>query len=243
MKKQILFLFALILFSTPFTTSALYAASPDSNVCAEDYKVLNFKTQIQMGEFSKGQCFISIDPFNSLNLVYRSYLMVTDASLMIFNSFGDGPNATSTGAREILFFPRKLSLNYRLDPKSVNIEMSGQNFVIDIETSRFLQIDGVVFKEAQDVRKDNEGGISIASSERLYLDLGFKLGSAPRSEQGRKVYFHDAHQITCEVLNSEVYDYKTDPQSPIFKFTTDQELAQYLRFRCPQLDLTISNLK
>ncbi len=241
MEKQINVLFAFLLFSTSFVASSVLVASPNSNACAEDYKVLNFTTQMQMGEFNNGDCFISIGPFNNLDLIYRSYLMVSDASLMIFNSFGGGATSTSTGAREILFFPRKQSLNYMLESKSVNIEMSGQNFVVDIETARFLKIDGVVFKEAAEVREDNDGGLSIVSSERLYLDLGFKLGSDPRSEKARKVYFHDAHESTCEILNSEVYDYKTDPQSPTFKFATDQELAQYLRFRCPQLDLNISS--
>ncbi len=208
-----------------------------SNVCKEDYKVIGNTTQIQMGNFDADSCFISIDPFNNLDMIYRSYILVTDSTLMIFNSYGNGPLSTSTGARELLFFPRRQSLNYQIDGQNLNIEMNGMNLVMNTANTQFLKMDGVEFEEAPKVSRDNQGGIKILSTNRLYLDLGFKLGSAPRAEQNRKVQFHDAHDWTCELTNNEIFDYSKDAQNPIFKFASDSDLSQFLKVRCPQLTI------
>ncbi|WP_374030184.1 hypothetical protein [Bdellovibrio bacteriovorus] len=55
---------------------------------------------------SNGDCYLSLHNFKQGGLVYRDYLFTKD-SLMVFNSFGDGPISQSTGAREYYFFPRK----------------------------------------------------------------------------------------------------------------------------------------
>ena len=245
-KKSYVRLFLVVAFlsivSTANSVVNSTASLTESNVCKEDYKVLNYTTQIQMGTFGGGECFISIDPFNSLNLIYRSYIMVTDSSLMIFNSYGDGPPSTTSGARLLYFFPRNQSLNYQVNSKFVNIEMSGQSFDLDILTAKFAKIEGLEFQEDPQIRKDNNGGLKILSSKRLYLDTGFKVGGDPRSDQKRMVYFHDTHDFACELINSEVFDYKVDVDNPIFKFSSDKELASFLKLRCPQLDLASSQL-
>lgn len=223
-----------------FTSTASFSFAETSNVCAEDYKVLANDTQIQMGTLQPNVCFLAIDPFNNLDLVFRSYIMVNDSSIMIFNSFGDGPPATMTGAREIFFFPRQQTLNYSINATNLNVEMSGMNFSMDIASTKFVKIDGVKFQEATSIAKNNDGGLAILSSERLYLDLGFTMGTAPRSVRNGKAVFHDGHAAICEVLNSEIFDY-SDIDDPNLKFSSDKDLATYLMLRCANLD--VSSLK
>ncbi len=234
MKQKIKNLIASIL----LTLTASYSVAATSNVCADDYKVLTNQTQIQMGTLTANLCYLSIDPFNNLDLVFRSYIMATDSSIMIFNSYGDGPPETTTGARELFFFPRMQTLNYSTDATNLNVEMSGMNFTMDIASTKFTKIDGVEFQEAATIAKTNNGGFAITSSQRLYLDLGFRMGAAPRSNSAAKSVFHDAHGSVCEVANTDVFDYKTDVDNPTFKFTNDKDLAVYLKVRCANLDIS-----
>lgn len=233
----------ILIASILFLSIRSYSAPQGSNVCADDYKVLANTTQIQMGRLNANLCYLSIDPFNNTNLIFRSYILTTDSTLMIFNSYGDGPTATKTGAREIMFFPRTQTLNFTIDTQNLNVEMSGINFAMNIASTKFLKIDGLSFEETTTIDPRNNGGISILSSERLYLDSGFKLGSDPRADQTRTATFHDSHQMSCDVLNSEVFNYKTDPENPVFMFASDQDLSNFLKIRCPNLDIALSPLK
>jgi len=164
---------------------------------------------------------------------------MSDSSLMVFNSFGAGPESTTTGAREFMFFPRKQSLSYTtVDGGLLRIELSDIHFVMDSKNSRFTTIEGIEFSLAQSIDPSNKGGLEILSSQKLFLDLGFKLGNAPRVQQDRKVYFQDKYAATCELLNSDIFDYTADKYNPKFKFPSDQELGQFLKLRCANLDIS-----
>ncbi len=202
--------------------------------CLDSFKLMN-KTQIQTGGYNSQTCFLSIVPFEVVNLTYRDYTFASDSSLMIFNSYGDGPDSTMTGAREFLFFPRKQILNFVEKAKSLEVQLDGLQFSFDTTTNKFLAISGIEFQESAKVEKTNQGGFEILSSQSLYLDLGFRIGGSPRAQASRKVQFHDRQNFTCEVLNSEIFDYSKDVYNPTFKYQSDEELLTFLKIRCAHL--------
>jgi hypothetical protein len=208
--------------------------SKSGAACLDSYKVIN-KSQLQTGSLNSTLCFLSVGPFDEINLIYRDYIFTSDSSLMIFNSYGDGPDSTSTGAREFMFFPRKQILNFVEKTKALEIQLNDLHFSFDTETNKFFAIDGIEFQEAKKVEKTNHGGFEILSSQTLYLDLGFRMGGSPRVQANRKVQFHDRQNFTCEVLNSDIFDYTKDVYNPSFKFESDEALASFLKIRCAHL--------
>src|SRR5687768_2155584 len=66
----------------------------------------NDNLQFSRERSSDGECWVSLHPRNGyVDLKYRDYLLSSSGLLLVFNSYGHGPESETTGAREFYFFP------------------------------------------------------------------------------------------------------------------------------------------
>jgi hypothetical protein len=103
-------------------------------------------TQISRDYWTDSEtCFSSVHPRDAYtNLIYRDYLITSEGLLMVFNSYGPGDNAKTTGAREFYFFPRKdKKVEFQHDPgrQEIMVKVTDRlSFVFDTKTA---QIKGI----------------------------------------------------------------------------------------------------
>lgn len=226
--KAIVFLLASLILSSAF------AVAPAN--C--NYKNEYFDgTQVQTNGGSR-DCYVSISSRNAyVDLIYRSFLFSSDGLLMVFNSFGDGPESQTTAARDFNFFPRgQFDLAYQYDAatKKLFVRMpNGKVATFDTQKAVLESISGSVIQQDYMIVPENRGGIEIISNDSLFMDGGFKMGQSPSQNPKGKVVFKDAQQNSCELVNADVYRYTSDDDS-VFKFN-DVQLKAFLSKRCPQL--------
>lgn len=199
-------------------------------------------TQVQMlWSRSSGNCWVTVSPLETSDMIYRSFLFGSDGMLMVFNSFGDGPEWRDTGAREFYLFPRRMMPDFRFasDGNLIVTTASGAAAEFDRQKTRFLSLTDAVVNEATNVDRDNSGGIEIPEHDGILLDLGFAFGHSPMGKSDSTSRFTDRAGKTCAVLNREIFDYPGNSEDEIaLKHPTDAELARFLAKRCPELDLT-----
>jgi hypothetical protein len=215
-------------------SSAAFAARPAPEACT-DFHVRHGAFHFQRLSSSDGSCFLTADPFDVGDFFYRSYLLSNDGLFMVFNSYGQGENSTSSGARVYYFFPRKsLPELMETDGKSfLQFATPGIEMILSQSETKILGFYGAEFKEDPKVNSDNKGGLEITKAKTLYMDAGFALGHDVTTERNSKSTFHDTRGESCEVLNKEVFSYTADGDTN-FKFT-DSELKEFLKTRCPRL--------
>ncbi len=217
-----------------FLTSSFVFATPN---CQNKYEVFD---QLAVQTILSGtDCFVSLDPRNTNNLIYRSFLFDDSGLFMIFNSLGNGPESESTGAREFYFFPRQVNeVSYQYDAPSQRLSVktpSGKIFVFNTEKAILVSASNSTLAIDYDVNGKNKGGIEFLKNDGLYLDLGFTLAQSPSQNPNRKVTFKDSQQNSCVVKNSDVFRYTVD-QDAIFQYN-DIQLKKFLKNACPMLKL------
>lgn len=196
-------------------------------------------TQIQqMWSEGSQSCFFSVYPLNAYyDLIYRDHLFTSNGMFMVFNSYGQGPESETTGAREFYFLPRPRSqflYNWKLDTKELEIvHVSGDKFVFDSRKARLKSISRAQVTVADEVNSQNQGGVEISQYQGLLLDGGFKVGSAPTSVSSNISVLKDSSGTSCAVKNYEVFKYTSDGDV-VFKYS-DDILPTFLQKRCPEI--------
>ncbi len=217
-----------------YLTKRIDTRSPKIDCPNENFLI--GKTRFRSAHLSADKCYFSVSINRFTDLVYRQYLFTTNGLLMVFNSFGSGPESTDTGAREYYFFPRDHDIQLKVDPTMGLLQLrliNGDMATFDIEAASLDRLDlGQVFVDPEIVQS-NQGGVEIKRYSGLLLDSGFKLGSSPSSKPNRESKFTDAGGRTCVVKNSEIFKYPGGETA--FKFS-DQELKEFLAGRCPQIN-------
>lgn len=204
--------------------------------------ILTHSENIQVSRYwvpEEQLCQVSIHPMNVTDLIYRDYLMNSQGLLLVFNSYGVGPDSTTTGAREFYFFPRKdpyLKIEF-LNNKDVAVTMSNQQTLIfDAQTAQLKQISGSSIKVDAKVSKLNRGGVEIQANSNLFLDFGFKMGSQASSNLKGQAVFKNFRKELCNIKNKELIKYHNS--EPVF-YLTDSEIMKKLVELCPQFDSTL----
>jgi hypothetical protein len=184
---------------------------------------------------SSGSCMISVLPRNIPDMRYRNLLWDQNGLLMVFNSFGQGPDSQTTGARDYYLFPRLMMPSYRQQrPGTLDVRTaSGDVFTFDSNTAELTSFTGGSVQVAPTIDPSNQGGFEIPSYHGLLLDCGFALGNQPEANLNGVSEFRDAFGARCEVKNSEVFALNGNDVE--LKFT-DSQLHDYLQTRCPLLN-------
>lgn len=224
-------LFPLSLFLFPVFLATFEAQA--LGLCEEDYQIHGAYV-FQKQQENNGSCFLSVDPANPKNLVYRSFLFTDKGLFMVFNSYGDLEG--SDGARVFRFFPQGQNPDFIAgENQQTHIRLStpGMELILSQKEEKVIGMKGAKIEIVPEVSKENQGGIEILNSEALYLDSGFRLGNDPTLEANRKSTFVDSRNQRCQVRNREVFQYLPDGDVK-FKFS-DSALKKFLQSRCPDL--------
>lgn len=212
-------------------TSQAFAAGAS---CADKYEV--FDNTVVQSIAGNRNCFVTVHPRNIDDMTYRDFLFDDVGIFMVFNSFGEGPESETAGAREFYFFPRKNPLSYKYDAATKRVAItapSGKVFTFNTEKSVLLSISNTTITQDFKIDKNNKGGIEITQNDGIYLDLGFAMGQSPSQNPKRSVVFKDAKNSSCSIRNSDIFNYTIDKDT-IFKFS-DSQLSRFLSRTCPQL--------
>lgn len=223
---------------TLFTTLALSLSSLLYTPVGHATDVCQFKAWnhldfgLQTGQFKDGTCYISVGSRKINDLIYRNYLITSDGQLMVFNSFGDGPSSTHTGARVFYFYPKltKLDLNIVNDDVEVTT-VSGHKLTFDHVQIDLTEITDGQVQVATEVNPNNEGGVEFELDRSYLLDMGFKLGNTPAWDLTRSSTFKNSHGDTCTFKNRELFYKANDEVYP--RYTDDNKLKSVIRSKCP----------
>lgn len=220
----------------------LFVAAQESGSTCELKRAMLDNTQISTSYYqAENICWISVHPNNTFGtLIYRDYMFGNEGLLFVFNSYGEGPNSTSTGAREFYIFPRKQYPSFQVDEANNQVHVttaSGEVVSFDAATTRVAKMTESSFKESPKISDSNEGGFEILTHNKVVLDCGFTLGNSPSANPKRTCKFTDATNQSCSVKAGEVFKYTSDGDNDL-AFQDDAALAQFLSQRCKNLDLS-----
>lgn len=192
-----------------FCFSAHLAHASFQSPCS--FNAFHFKgLTLQTGQFKDKTCFVTIAPRNQIDLIYRSYLITSKGQIMVFNSFGDGPINTDTGARVFHLFPYKGNLSYNINGgDNIDVQLTSGNTLTFSKsqgiptsiTNGYITID-------PKISPYNQGGVSIESSTDLIVDSGFELGGTPIANSKGESIITDKNGETCLVMNDKIFDQK-----------------------------------
>ncbi len=212
-----------------------FVASANENDICRDMRENHGDFKYTRQFFAPEACFLSVKKDFVPDMVYRSLIFRETGALMIFNSFGNGPESTYTGARVFYFFPRQQVPAFHATGQAVEVSTSHKNltFFFDLESGKILSASNARIKEAADIVPENDGGIEILSFQGLLLDSGFKMGSDPTADLARSSTFRDENNQTCTVKNSDIFS-KNSSGDISFRLS-DLSLKKFLSSRCPQI--------
>lgn len=204
--------------------------------CTEDVNVVG-GTIIQRGNLGGDVCFMSINAMNTSELRYRGYLITDQGYFMVFNSFGYGNEAVTTGAREFYFFPRtSKAMTYGIDPKTKRLNVPFTNkdiFSFDQKKAQLTSVGNGKVQITSAIDPANRGGVEFPAYKGLMLDAGFRIGGSPSGLPKEKSTFRDAAGNTCTVTNKEVF-VAVGVDDMRFAMT-DAELKIWLAQHCPTI--------
>ncbi|MDR3606519.1 MAG: hypothetical protein P4M08_03960 [Oligoflexia bacterium] len=195
---------------------------------------------LEVIKISDGSCFMSLTPNDPSTIVYRSYSFDEDGLFMVFDST-DGPEATSNGARNYFFFPRKNVPTYQVlaDGTIAVTNSAGEVFNLSEKTGYLVSIPSMTYTLDPGINMKNNGGLNITSAPGVWLDTGWYVGAAAYQHPDLHSTFHSG-TATCDVKNSEIFTNDSD-MNPHFNFPQDSDLAKFLMVRCPNLNLSSLN--
>ncbi len=213
------------------STSLFSSSATAMDVCQfKAWNHLDFR--LQTGQFRDGTCYISVGSGKLNDLIYRSYLITSKGQLMIFNSFGDGPSSTHTGARVYYFYPKQSALDLRLDQDDVVVTMvSGHELIFDASQVELAAMSEAKVVVDSEIRPDNEGGVEIELDRSYLLDMGFKLGNTPEWDLSRPSVFRNSRGQACRFKNRELFYKKDDEVYP--RYSDDRKLQSVISSKCP----------
>lgn len=191
-------------------------------------------TQVQQLWYKPSEkCFVTINyDYYPAPQAKRSYLFANTGILMVFNSYGDGPVSTDTGARVFYFFPRLKNPQFFHQNNSVFVAHSNDRLVqFDQQTAQMTFMESAEITVDPDVNRHNKGGVEITKYNGTLLDLGFNMGSDPKMNPNGKAIFSNPRGFKCTLKNKEIFDYSGD--EPILKFDSEAKIVSVVRSKCP----------
>ena len=228
---------AISLLGMGLLTSTSHAAFTDAK-CQE---VLTGNDVIEINrqwDAATRSCFISLTPRLIQNLKYRDYYFDSSGFFMVFNSYGEGPDAENTGSRSFYLFP--VTENY----PDYSIESNG-DVVIKLVSGHLFRVSGKDFSivslsdaviHEKPLSKDNAGGIEFHLQKGFWLDGGFRMGGTRLDSPKNKSSMQSAYSASkCTIGNDLFFDYPT-PSNFVLKYA-GEFLNQFVKKECPQLKI------
>jgi len=180
----------------------------------------------------KTLCFLGFHPRDAyLTLIYRDYLLISDGSLLVFNSLSPDEGPTSHGAREFFLYQDSFSgYSWTLSGNTLEVKgWAGKTLKVSIDTAQLLEVQGAQIKVDPEVHPRNQGGFEILISDFFFVDAGFKLGGAPSVDRKRSSTLQNSKGEKCQLPNSQVFDVVDE----VTNLKSKTELQAAAQRRCP----------
>lgn len=230
MKKQIIT--SVIVFM-----GAVFAHAEFTNTKCEEALIGNDVIQVNRQWWpSSRTCFISVHPRQVKDLKYRDYFFDNTGRFMVFNSYGEGPDSTHTGARDFFLFP---VVN---DYPDFSFEDNG-DVLVKMVSGHTLRVSGKDFSlvslsdgtvKEKPLSTKNAGGIEISLKKGFWLDTGFRLGGLNIANPAKTTSFKSPKTSeACAVTNKTFMSYDANGE-PDFKLIGDP-FVQFVKSQCPKL--------
>lgn len=218
-------------------SSQLFALKAPTQACPEIIDRVELTQIHQISNKEKTDCYISASNVNNyVDLIYRSFVVSND-SLMVFVSLGDGPEDKTTGAKEFYFFPRdQRTSKYSVSPDAKELTIQARfdfDFIFNTETSQLTEMTNAKLKVDSKISANNDGGVFITPTKGLVYEIPFKLGSAPSADLRRSGVFKDAFNNQCSVKVGSIFK-STGDGNTVVKYN-DVQLKIALSKLCPQI--------
>lgn len=184
---------------------------------------------------SQEKCWLSVNPIKTNNMVYRSYVLTTEGTFLVFNSIDPENHGVTDGARTYMIFPRN-QLPTVMDFPDYDLLVTptkGIEIYLSKTEPRIIGMKGGHITEDPKVNPYNKGGLEFKNVQALLLDGGWRNFGDPFGLPNRKSTFTDKNGNSCQVTNKEIFKYDSDGDT-IFRFT-DKELRDFLKVKCPKL--------
>ncbi len=180
-------------------------------------------------------CFIALNPRNVDNLKYRDYYFSNQGEMMVFNSYGDGPDSTMTASRDFFIMPVVNEYpDYSIeDNGDVTVKLvSGHLFRVSAKDFSIVSLTPGTFTEKA-LSPNNQGGVEIMLLSGFWIDGGFRKGGTRFSNPNFKSGIHSAKSSAlCGAGNSTFLDYDSNGNYT-FKFQ-GTAFNSYIAKQCPQ---------
>lgn len=188
--------------------------------------------RLQTGAFNDQECFVSVSETKWRGMVYRNQLFTSKGEILVFNSLGDGPSSTDTGARAFYLRPFRAELGWRFTEEN-DLEVllpSGAIARFDSKSAEWVELTGGEVVVDSEVNRDNKGGIELRYYDGFMVDSGFRFGGHPTSLMNRKSLVSYAAGAQCEVENKEVF-YRVGDEHE-WNYPDDSEFNEWFARRC-----------
>ncbi len=148
------------------------------------------------------------------------------------------------GSRTYYLLPVRRTSDFEVDAQTGELVVrhsSGETITLS-KDFKIKSFTGVDYFEAIKSSDSNKGGLEIKSySNGIILDAGWTHSTVTIKPQNQSTFIDRAGE-KCTVGNKEIFDFvKTNPEEPansVFKFPQREDLQNFLKRRCPKLDLT-----
>ncbi len=224
---------------------------PDQNSAARDNTYTTIKNIEMKIIMSKWEGFYlaagqSYDLKMSNRNRERSYSFMPNGKLMVFIGTSDYDRMSkSTGSRTYHLLPlkeRREPAFSRKDESTVEgLLPSGYTALFSSETGELISIEGYTMTMIPVVHFDemvkNKGGVEITPLKgQLLIDYGWRTGETSSNLLWSPSVILDGYGNRCAIKNSDIS--MRDPRDPdevVFKFRNNDELARFLKVKCPKL--------
>lgn len=199
-----------------------------------------FQTQaVELGE----DCTLTFPGYNSDNFG-RSYID-QGGELFVFAQVADtGFASKDFGSRTYYLLPVRRTSDFEVNSETGELiihHSSGETMTLakDLKVKSFT---GVEFTEELKSSDANKGGLELKTySNGVILDVGWTHSPITIQSQNNSTFI-DRAGAKCVVGNKEIFDFSVrnpdDSVNPVLRFPFQEELKNFLKTRCPKLDLS-----
>lgn len=170
---------------------------------------------------------------------YRKMITSEDGSILIFNNINK-----KHGSRAYYLFPFKeeTKLIDSQNRKSVRLRHSSGT-TLNIDGNGNLSSPDLTIKSDPRINESNQGGVVFLNYKNgILFDLGYKANGDPASYKNTDVKITDPNNKTCKVKNKEINTIDSSSNHKL-KYKINAQIKEFLRKRCPSLDLSSFDLQ
>lgn len=204
-----------------------------SNACSEQSERVGSHSARIINYGSKLGCVGTYIP--SSNLKKRRSLRFFKGGRIMINTLVE--NDHYVGARTLFILPSNENLEMKsFDGIAVQIkDTSGIHWNFDpqgnisTEEKCKLKIKSEISNSGDSTANGNQGGFFLQSCPNsIIIDTGFKKDNDPALDSDRKSQIRDGLGNSCEVKNSEIFNYKKEAGQAHLMFKNSKEFSQFL---------------